>query len=245
MCPQNKTSDVNRVPRRAQKDPPGEATRAALIEKAEAMFAEKGIDAVSLRQIGIAAGSANANVVGYHFGSKDALVKATLLRNRPQIEARRVELLDQAKREGREHDLSALMEALCRPIFELRNADGRHTYAIFLWHISRSHWWERLSYVASFPATQEIMKRVATVLSGLPDTLFMERIRVVGDVVTGVLQRLDSHHKAERIEELLFVHALQMAKAVLNAPIGKEDPKALRRCNTRASGMTKGDPVFG
>jgi AcrR family transcriptional regulator len=126
MPAKTKKKAIKPVPRRTRKDPLGEATRAALIEKAEAMFAEKGIDGVSIRQIGIAIGSANSNVVGYHFGTKEALVKAILQQSMPYVAKRRAELLDCAKRDKREHDLLVLLDALCRPIFELRRADGLH-----------------------------------------------------------------------------------------------------------------------
>ena len=43
---------------------------------AERLFAERGIDGVSLRQIGAAAGNGNNSAVQYHFGSKDNLIQA-------------------------------------------------------------------------------------------------------------------------------------------------------------------------
>ncbi len=52
-------------------------TKLALIEAASMLFAEKGFDAVSLREI---TGKAKVNIasVKYHFGSKDALVDAVV-----------------------------------------------------------------------------------------------------------------------------------------------------------------------
>ena len=122
-----------------------------------------------MRQIGVAIGSSNANVIGYHFGTRDALVEAILLRNRPQVEARRAELLEQARHEGRDADLPTLLEALCRPVFERTNSDGLHTYALFLRHISRSKWWARNTYASSIPSTRE------TVESGRVSPLSGER----------------------------------------------------------------------
>lgn len=232
-------------PDRRRADSLGAETRAALLETAEAMFAEKGIDGVSLRQIGVAAGSANANVVGYHFGTKEALVKATLLRGRSTIEARRAQLLERADRDGRAGDLSALLEALCRPLFEHRNANGRHTYAVFLWHISRSDWWERLSYTPSFPPTHEIIERLSVSLPHLSGGLFMERMLAVADVVTGVLLRLDTQGANDRIQEWSFGHALQMAHAVLAAPCAEGIERT--RCRSTTAGFQMGalEPIFG
>lgn len=238
-----KQRGATKVRRRTRKYPLGEETRAALIEKAEAMFADKGIAGVSIRQIGVAIGSSNSNVIGYHFGTKDALVQAILLRNRPQIEARRAELLDQAKRAGSEYDILTLLEALCRPIFERKNADGLHTYARFLWHISRCNGWVRPTYVAAFPTTEEILRRLAVALPKLSNQYFMERMRAVADIVTGVLQRLDSNQADNRTGELMFAHALEMANAVLTVPIGKQSNNGQRKGDVSIT--TIRDSVFG
>ena len=59
-------------------DPRREATRVALIEAAESLIAEAGVEGTSTRQIGAAIGSHNTNVVAYHFGSKEALLAELL-----------------------------------------------------------------------------------------------------------------------------------------------------------------------
>ena len=43
------------------------------------LFAEKGIDGVTVRQIAEAAGQKNHAVVGYYFGSKEALVRELIV----------------------------------------------------------------------------------------------------------------------------------------------------------------------
>ena len=172
-----------------------------------------------MRQIGVAIGSSNANVIGYHFGTREALVEAILLRNRAQIEARRAELLDQAKREGRGADLRTLLDALCRPVFERTNADGLHTYALFLRHISRSRWWARSTYASSIPSTRDILQHIERTQSHVPRKYLVERMQAVGDIVAGALQRMDGDHLDSEAQELMFNHALQMASAVVTMPV--------------------------
>ena len=54
----------------------GDATRERLLLAAERLFAERGIEAVPLRDIRIAAGQRNSGAVQYHFGDRETLVRA-------------------------------------------------------------------------------------------------------------------------------------------------------------------------
>ena len=54
--------------------------RQLLLQTAEALFARKGIDAVSLNEINKAARQRNTSAMHYHFGSKEGLVQANHLR---------------------------------------------------------------------------------------------------------------------------------------------------------------------
>ncbi|EME15382.1 TetR/AcrR family transcriptional regulator [Rhodococcus triatomae] len=56
----------------------GEATRRALIDAAAELFADEGVEAVSIRAINAAAGYGPA-AAHYHFGAKDALLHAVLV----------------------------------------------------------------------------------------------------------------------------------------------------------------------
>ncbi len=71
-----------------------ETTRERLLDAAERLYAEHGIDATSLRAI---TGAAEANLasVHYHFGSKRALTEAVFSRRILPINRERIERLDQ------------------------------------------------------------------------------------------------------------------------------------------------------
>lgn len=98
--------------------PTSPGTRERILETAERLFAEHGIDQTSVRQINAAAGQRNASATAYHFGSREALLGAVLDYRREAINARRIEIIDELCRAGRERDLRALVEALVHPLAE-------------------------------------------------------------------------------------------------------------------------------
>jgi AcrR family transcriptional regulator len=87
----------------------------ALISAAERLFAERGSEAVSLREINAAAGSTNASAIQYHFGGRRGLIRAVLAKHEVEIERRRHEMLD-AYEAGGGGGLRALCAALVEPL---------------------------------------------------------------------------------------------------------------------------------
>jgi TetR/AcrR family transcriptional regulator len=67
------------MPQRAEKERNATRSRAAILDAAESLFAERGYDATSLNQVGAAAG-VSRGTPGYFFGSKAELYGAVLER---------------------------------------------------------------------------------------------------------------------------------------------------------------------
>jgi AcrR family transcriptional regulator len=99
-------------------------TRARILQAAEAMFAESGFDAVSMRDITTAA-RVNLASINYHFGSKMALL-AEVVSGRAHIFVdERLKLLAAAPRDrhGRPK-LEAVIAAFLRPALEMSRQPG-------------------------------------------------------------------------------------------------------------------------
>ena len=92
----------------------------ALLDAAEAEFAEAGFDTASLRKI-MRAATADPGAIHYHFGGRVPLAEAVLDRILAPLNARRLELLDQARTSG-ESGLVELVAALIRPDIETAHA---------------------------------------------------------------------------------------------------------------------------
>jgi len=97
-------------------------TKQALMDAAEALFAERGFAATSMRDIATRA-RANLAAANYHFGSKRGLMEAVLERRVSPLNRQRLQLLDALERSAnrRKVSLEAVLEALVGPA--LRMAD--------------------------------------------------------------------------------------------------------------------------
>jgi AcrR family transcriptional regulator len=103
------------------------STKEQIVREAERLFARHGYDGVSLREIGVAAGSGNNSAVQYHFGSKEQLVVAIFEHRLGHIDERRGLLIAQVE----PHDLRSWVECYVLPLLEQGEMAGSH-YMSFL-----------------------------------------------------------------------------------------------------------------
>lgn len=94
-------------------------TRNALLDAAERLFADVGIDGASLRSITAEAG-ANLASVNYHFGSKEGLVRAVLSRRFRPITELRLAALDGCEADSDESpELECVLRAFVAPVIKM------------------------------------------------------------------------------------------------------------------------------
>lgn len=100
-------------------------TKQIILDTAERLIAEKGIDAVSLRSITSAA-SVNLAAVHYHFGSKEALVEKVFERRVTPLNTRRLEMLTAAEERAGDDQLEVeeVLRALIAPAMRLYQQEG-------------------------------------------------------------------------------------------------------------------------
>ena len=221
---------------RKRADPRGEATRAALIEAAESLFAEAGVNGVSTRQIGAAIGSSNTNVVAYHFGSKDALIREVYRYRLPAIDRRRGELLEDALSDGLAKDPRALVRVFFLPLLEQTDSMGRHSYVRFLSGLERSGMIAtRVELNDEFPVTRRLFELLLNCLPVAARPLFGGRMRMVTALITSALQQIEFEAAGEPAKSAqLFDDALVLAAAALVAA-----PPVDNRLGSEGSGREK------
>lgn len=85
------------------------STASILLDTAERLFAAKGIENVSIRQIVMASGHGNLSGAHYHFGSREVLIRKLLERRMLVVDALRHETLDKLAAQGLDTDLVAII----------------------------------------------------------------------------------------------------------------------------------------
>jgi len=156
-----------------------------LLAVAERLFAEHGVDEVSLAQINREAGQRNRSAINYHFGSKQSLLLAILEKHEEGLEREQHRLLEELERAGRvgvREVAGALVEPLAA---KLDDPEGGHAY---LQIVSQLVGHPRLSlyerHVATITARSD---RVARLFAKARNTLGTELWTARSLLVTGLL----------------------------------------------------------
>jgi AcrR family transcriptional regulator len=141
-------------------------TRELLLDAAERLYAERGLNGVSLREITEAAGQRNNAAVHYHFGGRDGLVRALFEHRYIRLEERRATMLAALDADGRGDELEGLVRVLVAPFAE--QPDGH-----WVRFLARLHEDPRFSPFAGgfyamsdsvMAATREVSARIRKVL---------------------------------------------------------------------------------
>ena len=153
--------------------PVAPSTKEQIVRAAERLFAQHGIDGVSLRQIGAAAGNGNNSAVQYHFGSKDQLIQAIFEYRLSRIHERRMLLIA----ERRPSDLRAWVECQLRALLEQSEQPGSH----YLRFVAMLHEYGRRDVFERLPeeyrdATRHLREQIGAFLTHIAEPLRTHRI---------------------------------------------------------------------
>ena len=102
-----------------------------LLDAAAVLMDERGVDNVTLQDIGQASGHRNRSAVQYHFGSRDAVIQAVISRTMDPIDAERNLLLDHLESTGATLTTRGVLEVVVRPLArQLHTPEGRRYFRI-------------------------------------------------------------------------------------------------------------------
>ncbi|AFM17756.1 transcriptional regulator, tetR family [Mycolicibacterium chubuense NBB4] len=147
-----------------------------LLAAAERLFAERGMYAVSNRQISEAAGQGNNAAVCYHFGTRTDLLRAIEKKHRHPIEDLRAQMLAEAERST---DLRDWVACLVRPLTDhLERLGNPSFYARFAAQAMADPTYRDVvtSDALTSPALVQTISGINDCLPDLPRRVRFERI---------------------------------------------------------------------
>ncbi|MFT7841792.1 TetR family transcriptional regulator [Saccharothrix sp. BKS2] len=159
-------------------------TRELILATAERLFAERGVHAVSNRQVGEEAGQGNNFAVGHHFGSRAELVRAVVRRHAGPVERARVRMLAQVGGGARVWDWVA---CLVRPFTEHLAALGSPSwYARFGARVMTDPALRRVVVEDALGAesVRRVLDGLNRCLPALPLPVYLERSAMTRHLVT-------------------------------------------------------------
>lgn len=170
--------------------------------EAQRLFANRGIDGVTVRDIAAAAGQKNPAAVGYHFGSKEALIRELIVDGAKIIDARRNAQLDALEECGGPDSISQIVDILIYPSVNLATPGETDTYSRFLRMLTMSH--SALFYDALEghwnSGYQRCLKHLRALMPSKSRTIQNQRFIFLESYLGGVLSaretRLDDQSRA-------------------------------------------------
>jgi len=198
------------------------ATRTKIIATAERLFAERGIDAVSLNEINTAAEQKNKSGLHYHFGSKAGLIQAIIDKHGPGIAEARHEMLDEMESAG-QLTIPNIVRCFVLPIAEkLHDPDGGVSYIRVNAQLVGSSDYNLFNLRKEYtdPKQDRLMSTMMKVVPSLPEPLRMPRMLMVTSLLFHGLANysriVEGDEEAMRMENtMVFTQSLVDAVVAL------------------------------
>lgn len=156
--------------------PRGDAARASIVATAERLFAERGIETVSLRDVSAAAGQRNHSAAQYHFGDRRGLVAAVYENRMRHVDARRHAYLAALAAVDRAEEVRGLVEATVVPLIDVV-AEAEGWYGRFL---ARMRWepagWDVVLSLSASGSFRQVVVGLNRALRDLPAPVRRHRI---------------------------------------------------------------------
>jgi len=240
VLPRNPGRRTSRLSAAIQARVPGRPpTKDLLIETGEQLFGRFGINSVSLREIGVAAGQTNPNAVQYHFKDKRGLVIAIINDRMRRLEKARRERLASFD-QGNRPSARELLRVLWEPMASVRNDSGDHTFCRFLLqymlqpqgpeHPSldlRAHYRSR-GIPPDLPELAQLHRLLRRQYKILSTSTFVLRMTAVGMVFLTMIVEHDNAPRvasAKKEREFDLEPILDLSIAALAAPVTKRSKR--------------------
>ena len=190
------------------------------------LFAERGVDGVTVREIAAASGQKNHAAVSYHFGSKEALIRELIIEGARVINDRRWKALNAIEARDSPATLQEIVDLLIYPGVSVRQDQDEECYNRFVVLLGMSHrdfFMDVLGgeYNSGYQRCLDHLRRFMTHLS---EAMVTQRLLFIGAYLGAVLSARESlladqsrPHPTWQAEETLK-HFASTVKAIITAP---------------------------
>lgn len=193
-------------------------SRQAMIDAAERIVAERGMTALTLKDVQDAAGQANKSAAKYHFGSREGLIDAIVEARMTPANLRRQEMLDEIDASASAPTARQAVEALILPLAaETLKREGSF-YARFLVQVTND---PALAEFVQKHLSAESFRRVRDLIVGLaraPHDVAGWRVVSIINLSLVTLARWEKHERTEGRTEAIVSDLVDTCVAVLEAP---------------------------
>lgn len=199
-----------------------ETTREKILSVAERLFAERGVFAVSNRQIGEAAGQGNNTAVGYHFGTKTDLIRAITAEHARRIDEIRGRLL--AEHQG-STSLRDWVVVMVRPLTDhLAELDPPSWYARFAAQLMTDPALRDVMTAEALhsPATQAAAAGITRTMPELPEEVRAERHEMVRTLIVHTCAERERALTSGAAWRAVEAHLTDAIVGLLSAPVSAD-----------------------
>lgn len=197
------------------------ATRSRVLDAAERVFARRGFDGATIRDIAAEAGEP-VGTVHHHGGGKEALFHRVIARRAETLSRARLDALDEAKRMSAPLTLEAVLAAFLRPFFDLSAADPAwRDYARLVAFASVDTQWRGVSDQLFDPTAKVFFEDMRQLLPGVSQAQLAEGFVFCVSAMLALLTSRDriavlSAAPAEEADQI--AHLISFCAAGMRAP---------------------------
>jgi AcrR family transcriptional regulator len=210
----------------------GDQTRNQLLDVAEQMFGERGVNGVSLREIRLASGARNTAAIQFHFGDREGLVHALTARHMPRIAVLQQELYDAMDRDGRGDDPRSLVEVLVRPSADyLRQGSSERAWVKIMGDLGAEPELEpnEMALLAPEPALRVSRTLYDRLTAIVPTDIALERMVVLAQFAVHLcadrarLEDAPDESRPHASSDLFVENLVDMVTGALFAPVSPRE----------------------
>ena len=190
------------------------------------LFAERGPDGVTVRQIAEHAGQKNHAAVGYHFGSKEALIRELIIDGARAMDERRCAWLDSIEAAGGPTSVREVVEGMIRTSIDPALPPGAESFNRFILLLTLA---QRSFFMAALEGRwnvgyQRCLDHLRRLMPDMPMRLKNQRFVFLGATLGALLSAREAE-LADRSRphpmwqaDATLAHAAQLVAAMLEAP---------------------------